>query len=137
MRRHLWKFQSNTGETGKGRPQSKSIGPHNGAGGVVELPDSAGTGRPITDFCDTLISVKAHKNVTLSLPEALLRRFRVYAAARNQSMTSLMAEAIRAMMDQDRQTEVAKRRFLERLRKGYSLGTHGVASWTRDEIHER
>jgi predicted transcriptional regulator len=81
--------------------------------------------------------VKAHKNVTLSLPEALLRRFRVYAAARNQSMTSLMAEAIRAMMDQDRQTEVAKRRFLERLRKGYSLGTHGVASWTRDEIHER
>jgi hypothetical protein len=90
-----------------------------------------------THLCDTLISVKGRKNVTLSLPESLLRRFRVYAAARNESMTSLMAEAIRAMMDQDRQFEKAKARFLERLRKGQNLGTHGVASWTRDEIHER
>ena len=78
-----------------------------------------------------------HKNVTLSLPEPLLRRFRVYAASRNQSMTSVMAEAIRALMDQDRRTERAKRRFLGRLRKGLDLGTNGVARWTRDEIHER
>ena len=81
--------------------------------------------------------MKGRTNVTLSLPESLLRRFRVYAAARNESMTSLMAEAIRAMMDQDRQFEKAKARFLERLGKGQNLGTHGVASWTRDEIHER
>ena len=33
---------------------------------------------------------KEQTNVTLSLPENLLRRFRVFAATRNQSMSSLM-----------------------------------------------
>jgi len=39
-----------------------------------------------------------HKNVTLSLPEDLLRRFRVYAALRNESMSRLMTEAIRSLL---------------------------------------
>jgi predicted transcriptional regulator len=91
-----------------------------------------------TYFCAcTLISVIARKNVTLSLPEPLLRRFRVYAASRNESMTSVMAEAIRALMDRDQEREKARRRFLDRLHKGENLGTHGAATWTRDEIHER
>ncbi|MGH9584585.1 MAG: hypothetical protein ACRD4O_16810 [Bryobacteraceae bacterium] len=81
--------------------------------------------------------MKATKNVTLSLPEPLLRRFRVYAAERNQSMTTLMAEAIRRLMDRDEQTANAKRRFLERMRNSPGRGTGGVVTWTRDELHER
>lgn len=81
--------------------------------------------------------MSAHKNVTLSLPEALLRRFRVYAAQRNQSMTSVMTEAIRKLMEEDRQTSRAKRRFLERIRNAPDRGTAGRVSWTRDELHER
>jgi len=81
--------------------------------------------------------VAAHKNVTLSLPEPLLRRFRIYAAAHNQSMTSLMAQAIRRMMEQDEGTAMSNRRFLERLRTAPDRGTHGVIRWTRDELHER
>ncbi len=77
------------------------------------------------------------KNVTLSLPETLLRRFRVYAASRNQSMTGLMAEAIRNLLDQDAQNAEAKRRFLERIRNAPDRGTGGRATWTRDELHER
>ncbi len=79
----------------------------------------------------------AYKNVTLSLPEALLRRFRVYAAARNQSMTGVMAEAIRKLMEEDQQTARASRRFLERIRNAPDRGTAGRAKWTRDELHER
>ena len=79
----------------------------------------------------------AHRNVTLSLPEPLLRRFRVYAAERNQSMTSLVADAIRKILDEDSDYEKAKRRFLEGIRNAPSLGSYGKASWTRDEIHER
>ena len=91
-----------------------------------------------TDLRDTLFYVKGDsKNVTLSLPEPLLRRFRVYAATRNQSMTSLMTEAIRMLMDQDQQRERAKKRFLDRLREGRNLGTFGTAKWTREELHER
>jgi hypothetical protein len=88
-------------------------------------------------FRDTLEYVKAHKNVTLSLPESLLRRFRIYAASRNQSMTSLMAEAIRTLLEQDGQSAKAKRRFLDRIQNAPDRGTRGKISWTREELHER
>jgi len=78
----------------------------------------------------------AHKNVTLSLPEPLLRRFRIYAASRNQSMTKLMTEAIRLLMDQESE-RAAKRRIIERMRDAPDLGTKGVISWTREELHDR
>ena len=82
-------------------------------------------------------SVKEHRNVTLSLPEPLLRKFRIYAATRNQSMTSVMAEAIRTLVDEDEQTAKAKRRFLERVRNAPDRKTGGTIDWTRDELHER
>jgi hypothetical protein len=81
--------------------------------------------------------VKPHRNVTLSLPEPLVRRFKVYAATRNQSMTGLMAEAIQSLMDEDEQTAKAKRRFLERIRNAPDRGTGGAVRWTREELHER
>ena len=57
-------------------------------------------------------TVKEQTNVTLSLPDTLLRRFRVFAASRNQSMSSLMTMAIRDMIERNAQTQRAKRRFL-------------------------
>jgi len=91
----------------------------------------------VTYSRDTLKVVKSHRNVTLSLPEPLVRRFKVYAATRNQSMTGLMAEAITGLMDQDEQTAKAKRRFLERIRNAPDRGTGGAIHWTREELHER
>jgi plasmid stability protein len=83
--------------------------------------------------------VKGHKNVTLSLPEPLLRKFRIYAATHDKSMTSLMTEAIRKMVEpaHDKAYEEAKQRLLARLENPPDLGTHGKITWTRDEIHER
>jgi hypothetical protein len=81
--------------------------------------------------------VKQHQNLTLSFPVTLLRKFRVYAASRNQSMTSLMTEAIRTLLQQDQQTTAAKRRFIERIRNAPNRGTKGKIRWTREELHER
>jgi len=78
----------------------------------------------------------AHKNVTLSLPEAVVHRFRIYAASRNQSMTSLMTDAIRQMIESEDSGAQAKRRFLARMRKAPSRLKDGVR-WTREELHER
>ncbi|MGA2194637.1 MAG: CopG family transcriptional regulator [Bryobacteraceae bacterium] len=78
-----------------------------------------------------------HKNVTLSLPEPLLRRFRIYAAANNQSMTALMAEAIHQMIARNSDSERAKRRFLDRIRNAPDRHTRGVIRWSREELHER
>ena len=79
----------------------------------------------------------AYKNVTLSLPEPLLRRFRKYAASRDRSMSKLMAEAIRRIMDQESNLSEADRRMLDRMRNAQDLGTGGVISWTREELYER
>jgi predicted transcriptional regulator len=81
--------------------------------------------------------VREQTNVTLSLPDNLLRRFRVFAASRNQSMSSLMTLAIRDMIEQESQTQKAQRRFLERIRNAPDRGTKGKIQWTRDELHER
>ncbi|MGH9618291.1 MAG: DUF6364 family protein [Bryobacteraceae bacterium] len=78
------------------------------------------------------------KNVTLSLPEPLLMKFRVYAAKRNQSMTALAAEAIRNLMDREKEeADNAKLRFIERMRNPPGSGIGGTITWTRDELHER
>ncbi|SPE30733.1 hypothetical protein SBA6_1300009 [Candidatus Sulfopaludibacter sp. SbA6] len=52
-------------------------------------------------------------------------------------MTSVMAEAIRKLMEQDQETTAAKRRFLARIRSAPDRGTAGNVTWTRDELHER
>jgi hypothetical protein len=81
--------------------------------------------------------VKAdHKNVTLSVPEPLLRKFRIYAASQNQSMTSLLVDAMRKMVA-DEDEEEAHRKFVALMKNaGSRLGPEGI-TWTRDEIHER
>jgi hypothetical protein len=80
---------------------------------------------------------RAHKNVTLSLPEPLLQRFKVYAATQNRSMTQLAAEAIERMIDQQEERERMKKRLIQGMRNAPSLGTGGVIPWTREELHER
>jgi DNA-binding transcriptional MocR family regulator len=78
-----------------------------------------------------------HKNVTLSLPEDLLRKFRVYAASQNKSMSHLMTLAIERMLADEGKWDLSKRRMIERMRNATDRGTNGVITWTRDEIHER
>ena len=90
-----------------------------------------------TETRATLKHVKENRNVTLSLPEPLLRRFRVHAAGRNQSMTALMTEAIRSLMEREEQAGGAKRRFLARIRNAPDRGTGGRIGWSREELHER
>jgi hypothetical protein len=76
------------------------------------------------------------RNVTLSLPEPLLRRFRVYAATRHQSMSSLMEDAIRKLVDEDAEYEKAGRRMIERMRNSPDRGTGDKIPWTRDELYD-
>jgi hypothetical protein len=77
------------------------------------------------------------KNVTLSLPEPLLREFRIYAATQDRSMTALMTDAIAKMVGQDAEREKAGRRFLERIRRAPDRGVGGKITWTREELHDR
>jgi hypothetical protein len=51
--------------------------------------------------------------------------------------SSLMTEARRTLIEKERQTAQAKRRFLKRIRSAPDRGTRGKVEWTRDELYER
>jgi predicted transcriptional regulator len=77
------------------------------------------------------------RNVTLSLPDDLLRQLKIAAARRETSLSAMLAQALRQIADEEDGYAEAQRRMLADLKKGYSLGTHGKTGWTRDELHER
>jgi predicted transcriptional regulator len=81
--------------------------------------------------------VNETQNVTLSLPRELLKRAKRLAADRDTSVSALMAEALAQLADDDRRYSAARRRALAALAEARSLGTHGRATWTRDDLHER
>ena len=77
------------------------------------------------------------QNITLSLPRSLLKRIKRLAADRDTSVSALMAEALAELADADRRYTTAKKRAVAAMRSARSLGTNGVRTWSRDELHER
>ena len=77
------------------------------------------------------------RNVTLALPEELLRRVKVIAAQRDTSVSAMLAQALREVAEEQEGYEAARRMMLRDLRRGYNLGTHGKTTWSRDSLHER
>ncbi|MBK9166502.1 MAG: ribbon-helix-helix protein, CopG family [Bryobacterales bacterium] len=83
------------------------------------------------------MKTRESRNVTLSLPEPLLREFKIYAAERHQSMSALMQEALRNLMSGSTSRLEARQRMFERMRTAKDRGTKGRITWTREELHER
>jgi hypothetical protein len=77
------------------------------------------------------------RNITLSLPEDVLRKARHLAVERRRSLSGLLADYMERIVDEDRRVAAAARRLERRLKKGMNLGTCGRAAWTRDDLHER
>ena len=74
-------------------------------------------------------------NLTLKLDEETIREARILAAEQNTSISALVAAQIEKLARERKDYESAKKRAVERMRKGFDLG------WTppksRDELHER
>ena len=77
------------------------------------------------------------QNITLSLPRELLKKVKRLAADRDTSVSSLMTNALTQLADEDRRYSAARKRALTALSDPPSLGTRGVPTWSRDELHER
>jgi hypothetical protein len=78
-----------------------------------------------------------NKNLTLNLPEPLLLALRVCAAKRNQSMTSVVKEAIERTVEEGDDAGQAAQRLIERMRNAPDRGIGGKITWTREDLHER
>lgn len=79
----------------------------------------------------------ANRNITLSLPEELLKQARIVAAKRDMSVSRLVADTLKEIVERESGYEEARQRSIERLEKGFHLGTGGKIRWTRDELHDR
>jgi hypothetical protein len=77
------------------------------------------------------------RNITLSLPGSLLKRFKRLALDREKSVSALLRALMEDALRSSDSYERARKRALEDLKHPRNLGTYGKATWTRDELHER
>lgn len=91
------------------------------------------------DMCYTLLREvigMESQNVTLSLPKDFLRRAKHLAIERNTSLSGLLTELLRELVDRDDAYQKAKERHLAAL-NSIVLETRGLAGWSRSEMHAR
>ena len=77
------------------------------------------------------------RNITLALPEEVLREAKVVAARKGTSVSALLAGALSEIVERESGYAAAKERSLAALGAERDLGTGGEISWGRDELHER
>lgn len=77
------------------------------------------------------------RNVTLALPEDLLRRVKVLAALQETSISALLVQSLEKLLDESADYDLAMRQLLANMEKGYPLGIGDKPSWTRESLHER
>ncbi len=75
------------------------------------------------------------QNITLSVDKELIKRGKVIAAQSDTSVSKMLSEQLRQLVEDNEQYETAKRSALQTLKKGYRLG--GKITWKREDLYER
>lgn len=75
------------------------------------------------------------QNITISLSRKLLKKAKILAARRETSISGLLAQQIKLLVDNDEAYQQAERQALAFLDRGFHLGA--VIRASRDELHER
>ena len=78
----------------------------------------------------------SNRNITLSLPEEVVRRAKVLAAERDTSVSALVGELLIQATGSSAPFDLAWANELVRMQQGIGLRV-GEVTWTRDELHER
>lgn len=75
------------------------------------------------------------QNITLSLDKDLIQKAKVLSAKRRTSVSTMLSQELKRIVESVEQYEVAKRKAISDLRNGYHLG--GLIAASREELHER
>jgi post-segregation antitoxin (ccd killing protein) len=75
------------------------------------------------------------QNITLSLDKDLIQKAKVLSAKRHTSVSTMLSQELKRIVESVEQYEVAKRKAISDLRNGYHLG--GLIAASREELHER
>jgi Family of unknown function (DUF6364) len=78
----------------------------------------------------------ATKNITLSMPEELVRRAKILAAQRDTSVSGLVARLLEQLVGDIRDYDDVAAQERRVMQEGIGLRV-GEITWSRDEVHER
>jgi hypothetical protein len=76
----------------------------------------------------------AKRNITVAIDPVLLKRARAVAARRGRSVSALLADELRELVNADREYEAAHRRALALFSRALPLGGKPLS---RQSLHER
>lgn len=76
------------------------------------------------------------RNVTLALPEELLKRARVLAAQRDTSLTSLVEEYLARLLERENDYDRVWDAEIAAMKEDSDMRV-GEITWTRDDLHDR
>ena len=77
------------------------------------------------------------RNVTLSIPKALLRQAKMMAASQDKSLSQFLKESLEEKVREEADYRKAQKRQLRLLKKGLDLGTNGQVKISRGDLHAR
>ena len=75
------------------------------------------------------------QNITLSLDKTLIRKSKIIAAQRETSVSKMLSDELERLIQCAEQYELAKRKALANLKKGFHFG--GKITASREALHER
>jgi hypothetical protein len=75
------------------------------------------------------------QNLTVSIEKDLLKKGKVIAARRDTSISRMVGNLLKDLVESEDQYEAAKRNALHLLNKGMRLG--GKITWKREDLYER
>ena len=75
------------------------------------------------------------QNITISLEKELIKKAKILAALKETSVTRLLSEELKQLIQKEEQYQQAKKKALTLLNSGFHLG--GKIKATREELHAR
>jgi len=75
------------------------------------------------------------QNITLSIEKNLVKKAKVLSAKRQTSISQMLSQELKKVVEDSELYERAKQRALVYLRRGFHMGDNRMAS--REELHER
>ncbi|MFO8085871.1 MAG: DUF6364 family protein [Desulfobacterales bacterium] len=75
------------------------------------------------------------QNITLSIEKELLKKGKIIAARKDQSVSKMISDLLKNTVYQEERYEASRRNALTILKKGLHLG--GQISWKREDLYER
>jgi hypothetical protein len=75
------------------------------------------------------------QNITLSIEKDIIKKGKIIAAKKDTSISKMLSEQLKQIIDMEEQYEAAKRSALQTLKKGFRLG--GKITWKREDLYER